>query len=215
MEKTRSNCSDSFISRIAAGFLKILGWQIMGVFPDYTKYVLVGAPHTSNWDFPVAMLWMIACGKRFNWIGKDSLFTSPLGPIYRRLGGVPVRRDSSYNFVDQIVDEFNRSERLIIAITPEGTRSKTPYWKSGFYFMALGAQVPIVLGFIDFGNKQIGIGPTIQPSGNIQEDFIHLREFYGTIKGLYPDKQGAIILRPETDEAETPLEPGIEPVQPK
>jgi 1-acyl-sn-glycerol-3-phosphate acyltransferase len=191
---------NSIIQTLASLLLKIIGWQIVGNFPELPKYVLVGAPHTSNWDFPVAMLWMFASGVRFAWIGKHTLFESPLGPMYYRLGGIPVRRDRSHNFVDQIVEQFECSDELIIAITPEGTRGKLSYWKTGFYHMAVGAGVPIVMGFLDFEHKHIGIGPILYPSGDIHADFSVLREFYSGIKGRHPHKQGAIELRPsDTD----------------
>jgi 1-acyl-sn-glycerol-3-phosphate acyltransferase len=187
----------SFYQILAGGILQIIGWKIVGEFPDLPKYVLVGAPHTSNWDFPVFILWMFASGVRLHWLGKDTLFESPLRSLYYRLGGIPVARDRSTNLVDQIVAVFERSEELVIAVAPEGTRSKSPYWKSGFYYMALGAGVPISLGFIDYGHKQIGNGPLLNPSGDIQADFVILREFYSDKRGLHPEKQGAIELRPE------------------
>jgi 1-acyl-sn-glycerol-3-phosphate acyltransferase len=200
MSKKVNHQNNGFLARLARAIMKLIGWQILGEFPDLPKYVLVGAPHTSNWDFPLIMLWMFASGVRFNWIGKDTLFSGPLGPLYYKLGGIPVRRDRHYNFVDQIVDVFNSSERLIIAIAPEGTRGKTTYWKSGFYYMATGAGVPVVLGFIDFSRKQVGIGPTFEPSGDIHADFGELREFYAEKKGLYPQKQGTIRLHPENED---------------
>ena len=153
---------------------------------------MVGAPHTSNWDFPLAMLLMYGSGIRFNWIGKDSLFRPPFGGFFRRLGGIPVWRDRRSNFVAQIVETFAQSKRLIIAIAPEGTRSKIKYWKTGFYYMALGANVPLVLAFVDYRRKQVGVGPLFYPSGDIQSDLVHLRAFYCDKTGKYPEKQGAI-----------------------
>jgi 1-acyl-sn-glycerol-3-phosphate acyltransferase len=182
---------------IANIILKLIGWQVVGVFPDIPKFILVGAPHTSNWDFPLTLLLMYATGVRFNWIGKDSLFHPPFDKLFRRLGGIPVWRDRRSNFVSQIVEAFDRSKRLIIAIAPEGTRSKIAYWKTGFYYMALGAKVPLVLGFIDYGRRQVGVGPSFLPSGDIQADFCRLRDFYADKTGLYPEKQGTIEIRPE------------------
>lgn len=185
--------------KISRAILKLFGWTIVGNYPEIPKFVLVGAPHTTNWDFPLAMLWMYGSGVRFNWVGKDSLFKPPFGWLFYRLRGIPVKRDSSYNFVDQIIKIFKEREQLIIAITPEGTRSKSPYWKTGFYYIAQGAGVPLVLAFIDFSKKQIGIGPTIELSGDINEDFKHLRNFYVDKQGLYPDKQGLIELKPTSN----------------
>lgn len=190
-----------FSQSLARAILGVIGWRMVGSFPDLPKYVLVGAPHTTNWDFPFTILWMFAGGVRFNWIGKASLFESPLGGFFRRLGGIPVWQERSGNFVNQIVQAFEKASRLIIAISPEGTRSKTDYWKTGFYYMALGAKVPIVMGYIDYRLKEVGIGPILQPSGDIQKDFASLREFYASKKGLYPHKQGLIEVKPAEEKS--------------
>jgi len=197
MEPTILSKKQTLPQLFANWILKLIGWQVVGSFPEIPKFVLVGAPHTSNWDFPLAMLLMYATGVRFNWIGKDSLFRPPFGGLFRRLGGIPVWRDRRGNFVSQIVEAFERSKRLIIAIAPEGTRSKIAYWKTGFYYMALGARVPLVLGFIDYGRRQVGVGSLFHPSGDIQADFCRLRDFYTDKTGLYPDKQSAIEICPE------------------
>ena len=188
----KSTIRPAFSQRLARAILKMVGWEMTGSFPDLPKYILVGAPHTSNWDFPLAMLLMLAGGVRFNWIGKDSLFRWPLGGIFRRLGGIPVHRDRSNNFVAQIVQAFENSERLIIAIAPEGTRSLVTRWRTGFYYMAIGAQVPLVLGFVDYHKRQVGVGPVIYPSQDIEATFAQLSEFYADKTGKYPHKQGQI-----------------------
>lgn len=184
----------SFSQRLARFILRLLGWQIVGRFPNLPKYVLVGAPHTSNWDFPFTMLLMFGSGVRFNWIGKDSLFRGPQGGIMRKLGGIPVRRDLRTNFTAQIVEVFNNSPELIIAISPEGTRSLATRWKTGFYYMAREARVPIVMGFIDYRRKQLGVGPVHYPTEDIEHTFAQLRAFYADKSGKYPDKQGEIVL---------------------
>lgn len=189
LESTRQSISQ----RLSRAILRLAGWEITGSFPNLPKYVLVGAPHTSNWDFPLAMLLMFASGVRFSWIGKDSLFRWPLAGLFRRLGGIPVKRESSSNFVSQIVEAFERSSHLIIAIAPEGTRSLVKRWKTGFYYMALGAQVPLVLGFADYARRQIGVGPVIYPDNDIETTFAQLRDFYSDKTGKYPHKQGQII----------------------
>jgi 1-acyl-sn-glycerol-3-phosphate acyltransferase len=186
----------AFSQILARGILKLVGWQLVGSFPDLPKFILVGAPHTSNWDFLLAMLLMYGGGVRFSWIGKDTLFRRPFGVFFRRLGGIPVWRNRRSNFVTQIVETFERSKRLIIAIAPEGTRSMIAYWKTGFYYMALGANVPLALGFVDYRRKQVGVGPLLYPSGDIQADFAQLRAFYSDKTGKYPDKQGVIEIRP-------------------
>jgi 1-acyl-sn-glycerol-3-phosphate acyltransferase len=184
----------TFSQRLAHAILKMFGWEATGVFPDLPKFVLVGAPHTTNWDFPLAMLLMFAGGVRFNWIGKDSLFRWPMEGFFRRLGGIPVKRERNSNFVGQIVDAFNHSSHLIIAIAPEGTRSLAKRWKTGFYYMALGAQVPLVLGFVDYRRRQVGVGPVIHPSEDIEATFAELRAFYADKTGKYPHKKGEITL---------------------
>ena len=183
----------TFSQRLARAILRLFGWELTGRFPDLPKYVLVGAPHTSNWDFPLAMLLMFGGGVRFNWIGKSSLFRWPFGGFFRSMGGIPVRRERTTNFVGQIVEAFDRSARLIIAIAPEGTRSMATRWKTGFYYMAMGAQVPLVLGFVDYRRRQVGVGPVIYPSADIEETFAQLRAFYADKTGKYPHKQGQII----------------------
>ncbi|OGO33955.1 MAG: hypothetical protein A2W35_03805 [Chloroflexi bacterium RBG_16_57_11] len=182
----------TFSQLLAQAVLKLVGWEAIGTFPDLSKFVLVGAPHTSNWDFPLTMLLMFAKGLRFNWIGKASLFRWPFGGLFHRLGGIPVKRDSSQNFVQQIVATFEHSTHMIIAIAPEGTRSLVTRWKTGFYYMAVGAKVPLVLGFVDYKRRQVGVGPVVYPSADIEETFAQLRLFYADKKGRYPHKQGEI-----------------------
>jgi 1-acyl-sn-glycerol-3-phosphate acyltransferase len=182
----------TFSQRLARRILKLFGWEATGAFPDLPKYVLVGAPHTSNWDFPLAMLLMYAGGVRFNWIGKDSLFRGPWAAFFRGMGGIPVKRGHNSNFVSQIVDALNRSTHMIIAIAPEGTRSLATRWKTGFYYMALGAGVPLVLGFVDYSRRQVGVGPVIYPSEDIEATFAELRAFYANKTGKFPHKQGEI-----------------------
>jgi 1-acyl-sn-glycerol-3-phosphate acyltransferase len=182
-----------FSQYLARAILKMIGWEATGAFPDLPKFVLVGAPHTSNWDFVFTMLLMYAKGVRFNWIGKDSLFRWPVARLLRRLGGIPVKRDRKTNFVGQMVEIFDRSTHLIIAISPEGTRSLVTRWKTGFYYISLGAQVPLVLGFVDYRRREVGVGPTVHPSADIEATFTELREFYSDKTGKYPHKQGQIV----------------------
>jgi len=172
-----------------------------GAFPDSPKFIMVGAPHTSNWDFFYAMLFKYASGLHFKWIGKASLFKPPFGSLFLRLGGIPVWRDKKSNFVAQISDLFDRSEQLVIAISPEGTRQQTAYWKSGFYYMAVGARVPIVLGFVDYARKQVGLGPELHPTGDIQADFKQIQAFYSDKRGAHPANQNPIGLLPPVEQS--------------
>lgn len=169
--------------------LRLSGWRLEGKFPDLPKYVMIAAPHTSNWDFPVTLGICFAARAKIYWMGKASLFKGPLGPIMRWLGGVPVDRSKSNNLVQQMVDVFNSSERLVLTIPPEGTRSKVKQWKSGFYHIAVGAKVPIVLAFLDFRRKVGGFGPVFEPTGNVDQDMRDIQAFYKDIVGKNPNYQ--------------------------
>lgn len=170
--------------------------------PPSKKYVLIGAPHTSNWDFVVGLLALWALGIRARWLGKKELFRPPLGLLMRLLGGIPVDRSRRNNLVDQVVEVFRREEEIAILITPEGTRGKAPYWRTGFYHMALKAGVPIALGYVDFRRKEVGIGAYLWPTGDLRRDFAGIRAFYQDKTGLRPEKQGPIRLREEVEETQ-------------
>jgi len=166
--------------------LKLSGWKLEGDSPTDKKYVLVAVPHTSNWDFPLALA--IAFLYQFNmyWMGKDSLFKGWRGPIMRWLGGIPINRSSSNNVVSQMIDTFNSSDSLIVTIPPEGTRSQVDKWKTGFYYIALGANVPIALAFIDYKRKTGGFLTTFHPTGNIDRDITEMRSHYIGVSGKHP-----------------------------
>lgn len=183
------------IKTIATIVLKIIGWQISFSLPPRHKYVLIGAPHTSNWDFPLALLGMWACGLRFNWVGKHTLFKGPLGPIMRAIGGIPVDRLGSIGFLKKVIGIFASRDQFVMAIAPEGTRSLTKQWKEGFYRIALAAGVPIALAYIDYPRKRIGIDRMFEPSGDIDEDFMILEEYYHDKIGKRPENQGPVRTR--------------------
>ena len=184
----------SLIQKIARAILRMIGWRTFVIPPRTSRYVLIGAPHTSNWDFFMMLLLMAAERIPIRWMGKDTLLRGPLGPFMRSLGILPVNRRERTNLVDQVAAKFEEFDNLVIGISPEGTRSKTYRWRTGFYYIALKAQVPIVMGYIDYGNKTCGLGPSFKPSGDIQADFEIIRDFYTDIKGKYPQKQGKIKL---------------------
>lgn len=190
--------SGRFAQRLALVALHALGWRVEGAGPAIPKYVLIGAPHTSNWDFVLALLARWALGIRFRWIGKDSLFRWPFGGFMRWLGGIPVNRRTPGNFIDQMVDQIHASRELVVVITPEGTRSRTEHWRSGFYYLALRAGIPIALGYVDYARKILGIGPVLMPTGNIEADMVPIREFYADKAGLYPHKKGEVRIEPRT-----------------
>jgi 1-acyl-sn-glycerol-3-phosphate acyltransferase len=185
--------------RLSLWILRLIGWRMEGELPG-PKCVLIGAPHTSNWDFPIAMLlfWSLEVDAR--WVGKHTIFRWPTGWLMRALGGIPLDRTNTENFVDQIVDRFNTYDRLVLAIAPEGTRKHTDYWRSGFYWIAHGAGVPIALAYADYSCKVGGIGPSLMPSGDIEADMDKIRAFYADKVGKHPEKLGSIRLRPDVKE---------------
>jgi 1-acyl-sn-glycerol-3-phosphate acyltransferase len=182
------------LQQLAHWILRLIGWRTHVLNPRASRYVLIGAPHTSNWDFGLMLLLMAAERLPIRFMGKDSLFRGPLGPLMRSLGGIPVNRRERTNLVDQIVAKFDEYDDLIIGLAPEGTRKKTTHWKSGFYYIALKAKVPIAMAYLDYGNKIIGVGPSFIPSGDIHADFEIIRDFYTGIVGKNPSKQGEIVL---------------------
>ena len=182
---------------LAEKFIRWRGWEIAGVRPSQPKFVAIGAPHTSNWDFVVFLAVVSYFNIPARVIGKSSLVRWPFGKLMRRLGIVPVDRDSGQGLVDQMVDEFDRAERMALVIAPEGTRGAAPHWHSGFYRIALAAGVPVVMAYIDAENRVTGIGPTLTPTGDIGSDMDQVRAFYGGIKGRHPERQGPIVLREE------------------
>ncbi|QQS46653.1 MAG: lysophospholipid acyltransferase family protein [Acidobacteriota bacterium] len=171
---------------------RLFGWRLVGPLPEPRRYVLIAAPHTSNWDFPVMLLAAFGLRAKAFWIGKNSLFRKPFGALFRWLGGLPVDRSTAHNVVNQASALFNEEDELILAIAPEGTRKKVSSWKTGFYYIALNAKVPIVFGFIDYGRKRTGAGPLLMPTGDIEEDMKVIRAFYGDIRGKYHDQTGSI-----------------------
>lgn len=169
--------------------LRLLGWRLDGEFPKLDKYVLIGAPHTSNWDFPFTLMFCFAGRAKLYWMGKHTLFAGPLGPVMRWLGGVPVNRRQKNSLVEQMVGRMQSSRQLVLAIPPEGTRSQVKEWKTGFYHIAYGAGVPIALAYLDFKTRRGGVGKLFYPSGNIEKDLPEIREFYRGITGKNPQNQ--------------------------
>ena len=170
-------------------FFKILGWKVKGKLPtDIKKYVLIVAPHTSWVDFPIAILINYAIDLRANYVGKASLFKPPFGFIFKALGGAPVERSKSTNMVDSIVNIYNTKKRFILGISPEGTRKKVETWKTGFYYIAKGAKVPILSAALDFENKTLIIkDERFLPTEDKDADIAHLKLFFKGIKGKVPE----------------------------
>ena len=184
----------TLVHTIARFILRLTGWRTLVISPHTSRYVMIGAPHTSNWDFVIMLLLMAVESLPIRWLGKDSLFWWPMGVFMRSLGAIPVNRRESKNLVDQLAARFDEHDELIIGLSPEGTRSKTSRWRTGFYYIALKADVQIVMAYIDYKNKVCGFGPSIKPTGDIHADFKIIRDFYSGIVGKHPHKQGEIEL---------------------
>lgn len=182
---------------LARWILRITGWQLDGARPEYNRYVLIAAPHTSNWDFLLMLLFAAAFDIKVTWMAKHSLFFPPMGWILRAMGGMPIIRHKSRNVVDTMVDSFSTSAQLVLVVPTEGTRERTDYWKSGFYHIARQANVPIVPSFLDFGRKRGGFGPPLQLSGDVRTDMQYFRDFYQGMQGKFPSQFGPIKLKEE------------------
>lgn len=166
----------------------ILGWKIENDFPQQPKkYVVIAAPHTSWVDFPIAILSRMVSGTMVHFIGKGSLFKWPFGYFFRALGGTPVDRSKSNNMVDAVIDVFNSKEEFRLGISPEGTRKKVDNWKTGFYYIAKGANVPVVMATLDFENKKVKISEPYYTTDNMEEDFKNFKTFFNNIKGKNPE----------------------------
>lgn len=176
-------------------WLAAFGWRVEGGVPDVEKAVVVAAPHTSNWDFPFTMAVAFALDLDISWLGKHTLFEAPYGPFFKWMGGIPVDRRSRHDLVSQVVKALTDStEKLMVIVPPEGTRAKTARWKTGFYYIATGANVPIILGFLDFERKCGGLGHVFHPSGDLAADMQQISDFYSKVKGKHPDRMSVITL---------------------
>lgn len=186
------------LSYLVQGILRLFGWKVEGKTPDLPKFVMIGAPHTSNWDFFLFIVAMIVLKIRPYWMGKSELFKKGwIGRFLKFCGGIPVQRKSSQNAVEQVVQRFLEAETMVVVISPEGTRQKTDGWRTGFYYIALGAQVPIVLSFLDYQRKTTGIGKVFYPTGDLQKDMETIREFYQGIEAKFPDQKSSIQALPK------------------
>lgn len=174
--------------KLARLILRIFGWSVSITVPDYPKCIICVAPHTSNWDFVLGKLAYAAVGRHAGFLMKEAWFFFPMGMFFRALGGIPVPKKRGSSLVDAVVDKFRSSSRMAVAITPEGTRSRTSQWRTGFLHIARKADVPIVLGVLDFPSKRIMINEEFHPSGDIEADMRAIKSFYKPFQGKYPDK---------------------------
>ncbi len=187
---------------IARLFLALTGWKPDGGRPEPKQYVLIAAPHTSNWDFAYLLAFSEYFEMQISWMGKNTLFRGPMGPVMRFLGGVSVVRHQRENMVVAMARIFQQPEHeeFGLAVPAEGTRARSEYWKSGFYHIANTAGVPIVMSYLDYERKRGGFSPPFKPSGDIPDDMETVRAFYAGRQGKFPELFGPIRLREEDPE---------------
>ncbi len=191
-------------SRLSALSFQLAGWKYEGDRPREKKFVGLALPHTSNWDGLLLLGLTRSIGLRIEWMVKDSWVKGPIGPALKRLGAVAIDRSHASNVVDQMVAQFRERDELALFVPPEGTRARAERWKSGFYHIARGANVPVVPGYLDFARKRAGLGPPITLTGDVRADMDKIRAFYAKMQPVPydPAKFGPIRLREEdTDPA--------------
>lgn len=181
----RGNAFSRALGRL---LLRLMGWRVVGTPPDAPRFIVSAAPHTSNMDGLIFLMATFAMGLDLHWIGKHTLFDGAWGPVLRWMGGIGIDRRQPGGMVQQVVDQFRVRAALVLVIAPEGTRSATQQWKSGFYRMAEQAQVPIALGFMDYALKRVGFGPTLVPSGDFDADLQRMAGFYGRVTPRKPER---------------------------
>jgi 1-acyl-sn-glycerol-3-phosphate acyltransferase len=185
---------------LASTYLKLYRWKCVPPpqpLPD--RCVVIAYPHTTNWDFPVTLALAVVTGIDIKWLGKRQLFRGPMGPVMRKLGGISVERTGKQGMVASLADEFTRRNRLALVVPAEGTRSKVEYWKSGFYRIALEANVPIVCAFVDGPTRSGGFGLIVHPSGDVKADMDIIRAFYAGRDGIRANKTAVPRLREEDE----------------
>lgn len=188
-----------FKKYLARFFLTLIGWKAEGQAPKLDKYVFICAPHTANFDGVLLVAFCMLYGISVKWLTKDSIFKPPFGWFLRQIGAIPINRKSPHNVVQQMALLFQQNKKLILAVPPEGTRKYTDHWKSGFYFIAKEAGVPISLAFIDYKRKRGGFGPLLYTSDNVKADMDKIRDFYKDKQGCHPENFSRIYLKSESD----------------
>jgi 1-acyl-sn-glycerol-3-phosphate acyltransferase len=189
------------VTWLADKFLKLRGWRFTGELPDLPKLIVIGAPHTTNWDFIIFLGALHRFRMKASFIGKHTLFRWPFGYFFRWLGGIPVDRTKPGGLVQQVVDAIKQSDRMVLVMAPEGTRKAAPYWKSGFLQIAALAEVPIVLGYVDYPNRSAGMGRLVSFDGDASRFMDEARQFYVDKEGPHRDGKGPVMVREEIDSA--------------
>jgi len=187
-----------FRARFAGWVMKLVGWRVVLAQPVPLRCVVVFYPHTSNWDFPLGLMakWMV--GVHFRFVAKDSLFATPLAPWLRRWGGIPVDRSGGTGMIARLAAEFAKHDDFRLVVAPEGTRSLTPRWKSGFYHLARAANVPLAFSFIDYRRRETGVGGYIDLTGDVVADMARIAAFYADKTARRPENAGPIRLDERT-----------------
>ena len=179
-----------FIAALGRWALTLAGWKIEGALPDCAKFVLIVVPHTSNWDFPVGLMAKFALRLGCRFIAKHSLFWWPLGAFLRAVGGIPINRSAAADFVDETVRIFDARAKLVLVITPEGTRSRVERWKTGFHRIARAATVPIVLVTFDYRRKSVRLGPAFPATADYESDLAAIQSHITAAMANHPARYG-------------------------
>ena len=185
-----------FIGRL---WMMVFGWDVEEPGPTVPKAVIIAAPHTSNWDLPHMLAAAFVYRIRVRWFGKHTIFQGPFGWFFDWLGGIPVDRTAPHGLVGQAADLFRDTDKLYLAVPPSGTRARRDHWKSGFYWIAHTARVPVICGYLDFGKRRANLGYTFVPTGDVEADMDKVREFYDGVRGKVPKLESTIVLKDEIE----------------
>ena len=175
-----------FLQHLTDFILGLAGWRVQGNLPDLPKFVLIGAPHTSNWDFVLFLAVILHLRANVRFMGKAEVFRGPFGSFFRWCGGIPVDRSRSNGLVEQMVQVCKESDQFILTIAPEGTRHKVREWKLGFYHIARSAGIPVVMAVVDGEHKEVHIGRVFRPTGNMEADMKSIQGFFAGVVGIHP-----------------------------
>ena len=181
---------NTVLRAFSIAFMRLKGWRVEGSLPpNGLKSVLIAAPHTSNWDLPYTLMTAFILGLNVYWMGKAQIFKPPFRGLMMWLGGIPVDRDKASNLVAASIEALSAATGpLQLIVPPEGTRSNTRFWKTGFYYIAVGAKLPIVMAYMDYEKKRSGLGPVFVPTGDVEADMAAIKAFYAPMKGRHADR---------------------------
>jgi len=196
--------SSRFAYWIGRAWMALFGWDVEEPGPTVPKAIIIATPHTSNWDLPHMLAAAFVYRVRVRWLGKHTLFKGLLGAFFDWLGGIPVDRTAPRGLVDQVADRLKAADKLYIAVPPAGTRDRRDHWKSGFYWIAHEAQVPIICGYLDYARRRANLGYTFVPTGDVKADMDEIRAYYDGIRGKFPELQTTIALKEEPSDSPDP-----------